>query len=244
MHHSLHLATIIGTWDKFLQTPGEATYRCDNRLTLPQVKLDTSIHSQINIPNTLAEYLLRFIASSESSFRLDDWQYRDVTDLNGFTNFARAIGLDEGYSNGEIWTAAVLGRVTSVLIMYLDEVFPRVYTNNDSTVIRSKLLVRWDRMLILVLCLTGGQILLATGMIVYCKGSVLIPDDVSPLGELVGTLAIPRSATFAGVVSDINRRSGGGIGRSHVQAGFSLKGRNGGVRRWILEVGELPMGGE
>ena len=158
-----------------------------------------------------------------------------MTDLQGFTNFANAIGLDEGYENGEIWVAAVLGRFTSVLVLYLDEVLSKVQITESSGTVRSRLSVHWRRVVMLVVAMMSVQIIMALGTICYCRGSVLIPDEVSPLSGLIGHLQIPRTSTFTSMVS---RSSFMKAEDSTVRAWFSLK-KEGGIRRWILEFDKL-----
>ena len=171
------------------------------------------------------------MADSEAKGPLDGFHHRDVTDLQGFTNFANAIGLDVGYSNGEIWVAAVLARFTGVLVLYLDQVLPKVQISEGSETIRSRLSVRWSRVAMLAGVMTSLQIILALGTIYYCRGSVLIPDEVSPLSGL-GHLQIPRASTFTSIVS---RSSFGKSEESTVRAWFSLRKKEDGIRRWILE---------
>ena len=179
---------------------------------------------------------MRFTADSEKETaerppgKSDGFQSRDVTDLQGFTNFANAIGLDEGYDNGEIWVAAVLGRFTSVLVLYLDEVLPKVQIVGSSGTVRSRLSVHWRRVVMLVVVMTAVQIIMALGAICYCRGSVLIPDEISPLSGLIGHLEIPRTSTFTSMVS---RSSFVKADDSIVRAWFSLKKEHG-IRRWIL----------
>ncbi|KAF8417393.1 hypothetical protein EV426DRAFT_623297 [Tirmania nivea] len=221
----------IWLWDKFLNTPGEATYQCENSIQLP---LNSEGNPATNIQPTLAEYFLRFMGDSESA-NSDDFRYRDVTDIQGFINFANAIGLDESYENGEIWVAAVLGRFTSMLILYLDEVLPKIQITESSETVRSRLSVHWRRVVMLVAAMTGIQIVIALGTIYYCRRSVLIPDEVSPLGGLIGQLRIPRTSTFTSMVS---RSSFLRAEDSTVRAWFSLT-QEGGTRRWILEFDKL-----
>jgi len=229
----VYLTLAQGLWDKFLNTPGEATYQCENRI---QLQLNRPDNPVLNIQPALAEYLLRFIANSEkATTESDGFRHRDVTDLEGFTNFSNAIGLDEGYKNGEIWVAAVLGRFTIVLILYLDEVLPKVHITESSGTIRSRLSVHWSKVAMLLAVMTGLQVIFAVGAIWYCKGSVLIPDEISPLGGLVGHLQIPRSSTFTSMVS---RSSFMRTKDSTVRAWFRLH-KEGGVRRWILEFDRL-----
>lgn len=217
-----------------MNSPGEATYQCDNRIQLPPNPQD---NQEVNIRPALAEYLLRFTADSEKetaetpSAASDGFRSRDVTDLQGFTNFANAIGLDEGYENGEIWVAAVLGRFTSVLILYLDEVLPKVQIVESSGAVRSTLSVHWTRVAMLVAVMTAVQIIMGLGAICYCRGSVIIPDEISPLSGLIGHLEIPRTSTFTSMVS---RSSFVKAEDSTVRAWFSLK-KGDGIRRWILE---------
>lgn len=239
------LCVRIWLWDKFLNTPGEATYQCDNHLILPPLFLDSHVHDpRVNIQPSLADYLLRFAADSEqetaaSSSASNGYRHRDVTDLEGFTNVANAIGLDESYDNGEIWVAAVLGRFTAVLIMYLDEALPKVQLKQRPEKVRGSLYVQWKRLGALAGVMIGIQILLAVGTIWYCMGSVLLPDEISPL-QLTGHLTIPRSTTFSSMVS--KRRPSRAEGEDFVRAWFRLKMRNG-VRRWILECDGLKEGG-
>ncbi|KAF8433604.1 hypothetical protein BGX38DRAFT_203099 [Terfezia claveryi] len=236
------LCVRIWLWDKFLNSPGEATYQCENKIQLP---LNPQDNQEANIQPALAEYILRFTADSEKetakrpSAKPDGFRSRDVTDLQGFTNFANAIGIDEGYENGEIWVAAVLGRFAGVLVLYLDEVLPKVQIVESSGTIRSTLSVHWTRVVMLVVVMTTVQIILALGTICYCRGSILIPDEVSPLSGHIGHLEIPRTSTFTSMIS---RSSFGKAEDSTVRAWFSLKNEEG-TRRWILEFGDSEVRG-
>ena len=82
----------------------------------------------------------------------------------------------------------------------------------------------------LVVVMTAVQIIMALGAICYCRGSVLIPDEISPLSGLIGHLEIPRTSTFTSMVS---RSSFVKADDSIVRAWFSLKKEHG-IRRWIL----------
>lgn len=206
------------------------------------------------ISSSLAESLLRFLGASEATTdtttttTAQGFHYRDVTDLEGFTDFANAIGLDSSYPNGEIWVAAVLGRLTAVLILYLDETLPKAVLSETWPTARSKLSVRWSRVGGLLGVMVGVQVALALGTVCYARGAVLIPDEVSPLGELVGSagaLAIPRSSTMSGIGAG---RGGGRRGRrdrgEYVRARFCMR-NEGGTRRWILVFeGEGEDGGD
>ena len=231
------LTHLKGLWDKFLNTVGEATYMCENRIELPPMLVDSKLPEGVNIPPSLAEYLVRFHGDSETNGVVGDFHHRDVTDLEGYTNMANAIGLDINYTNGEIWTAAVLGRMIAVLVVYLDEVLPKVPIRGTWHDVRSRLLVNWQRVITAVCVMMGLQIILAAATLWYCKDSVLIPDEISPLGDLIGRLAIPRSSTYSSIVSrmtplDMVK------GRRMVRARFQPKGRisQPGPKRWILEI--------
>ena len=215
-----------------MNTAGEATYMCENRIKLPPVLVSSGITKEVNIPPSLAEYILRFQGGSEAKGVVEGFYHRDVTDLEGYTNMANAIGLDLNYESGEIWAAAVLGRMMAVLVVYLDETLPKVPIRDTRHYVHSSLSVNWDRVIIAVSIMMGLQILLTAVTIWYCKDSALIPDEISPLGDLIGRLAIPRTSTYSSIASRITL--GPAQGR-WLRARFQRKG-NSRPKRWILEI--------
>ena len=56
----------------------------------------------MNIPPSLAEYLVRFHGDSGANSVVGDFHHRDVTDLEEYTNIANNIGLDITYTSGEL----------------------------------------------------------------------------------------------------------------------------------------------
>lgn len=230
------LTCLKGLWDRFLNSVGEATYMCENRIKLPPALENSKVPDEVNIPLSLAEYILRFHGDSEAKGVVEGFHHRDVTDLEGYTNMANAIGLDFNYANGEIWTAAVFGRMTAVLVAYLDEALPKVPIRDNSYAVRSSLMVNWDRVVTAVSVMMGLQLLLTAATVWYCKDSVLIPDEISPLGDLIGRLSIPRSSTLSSIISHITVDPV--TGRRMLRARFQPKARSSqrGPKRWILEV--------